>query len=278
MATQQRAGESRGDDLRRRYGPWALITGAARGLGAAFAAQLAKAGLDCALVDIDGPRLEALADQLAAASGRRVEPLVIDLTRADFLAELTQALAGREIGLLVNNAGRGQIERFLSRPLERHLEDLHLNARAPLMLSHHLGTQMALRGRGGIIFVSSASALHGTPYVAQYAATKAYDLVLAEGLHLELDPLGVDVLAVLPGQVRTPGWEAESPKVVPGVSVMSSDAVVSEALQQLGRRSSWIAGRANRAAFAVLSRLLPRSAAAKIIGGTVRKVFAEKLE
>jgi short-subunit dehydrogenase len=274
MTTQQRRAQS----FEQRYGPWALITGAARGLGAAFAERLARRGLDCMLVDIDGPRLRERASFLATSTGRQIEAIELDLTRPDLLAELTPLCGEREIGLLINNAGRGQIERFLARPLERHLEDLHLNARAPLMLSHHLGTQMALRGRGGMVFVSSASALHGTPYVAQYAATKAYDLVLAEGLHLELAPLGVDVLALLPGQVRTPGWEAESPKLTPGVSVMESEAVVDEALAQLGRRSSWIAGRSNRAAFALLSRLLPRAAAARIIGSTIRRVFSDKID
>lgn len=263
--------------FRQRYGPWALVTGAAHGLGAAFAAACAARGLDLLLVDIDGAGLTARKQELHAAHGAAVETAVVDLTQPDLLEALDPWLTTREIGLLINNAGRGRVQRFLERPLTDHLQDLYLNARTPLMLSHALAPHMVARGRGGIIFVSSASALAGTAYVAQYAATKAYDLLLAESLHQELAATGVDVLAILPGQTRTPGWESDQPRVLPGVSVLEAPQVAEEALEQLGQRPSWIAGRANRAAYALLARALPRATAARIVSGTVARIFARKL-
>jgi len=87
-----------------------------------------------------------------------------------------------EVGLLVNNAGFGLVGSFLQNDLDRELEMLDVNCRAPLILTHELGREMVPRKRGGIIFVSSTSGFISTPYLTHYAASKAYDLYLGEGL------------------------------------------------------------------------------------------------
>lgn len=86
-----------------------------------------------------------------------------------------------------------------------------VNVKAPLALTHTYGRAMVQRGRGGIIVLASNSAYHGTPYVAHYAATKAYNLVLGEGLWFEWARYGVDVMAFAPGATNTPGLRRAKP-------------------------------------------------------------------
>ncbi len=107
-----------------RYGPWALVTGAAMGLGAEFARQLGEHGLNLALADVD-------AGALAASTGVQVRQFVGDLSTPAGIAALVEAAGEMEIGLLVSNAGVSTIGHFLELPLEKHLKILELNARAP---------------------------------------------------------------------------------------------------------------------------------------------------
>jgi short-subunit dehydrogenase len=134
---------------------------------------------------------------------------------------------------------------------------------------------MIQRGRGGIILMSSLSAFHGTTLVAAYAATKAFNLTLGESLWAEFRPSGVDVLVVCPGATRTPGWEQSRPKIEGFLAppVMEPDAVVSEALEALGRRPLVIAGRANRRLGFFLNRVLSRRSAVELIARSMRRLY-----
>jgi short-subunit dehydrogenase len=169
------------------------------------------------------------------------------------------------------NAALSLIGGFLDHPIERHLEELDLNCRAPLVLAHHFAAPMRERGRGGIVLMSSLAGSQGSPNIAHYAATKAYDLVLAEGLWGELRAAGVDVLACRAGATRTPGYLAGLP---PGRGAapheQEPEAVVREALAALGRGPSVIPGRVNRVAAFAMQRLLPRRSAVRLMGRTTR--------
>jgi short-subunit dehydrogenase len=105
-----------------------------------------------------------------------------DLSHDDFLPPIREPVQGLEVGLLVNNAGFSNTGDLLDNDLDAELAMLHVNCRAPLMLAHDLGKPMRERGKGGIIFVSSIVAFAGAPAWSNYCATKAYDLILAEGL------------------------------------------------------------------------------------------------
>jgi short-subunit dehydrogenase len=257
------------------YSPWALVTGAAMGLGAEFAYQLAGRGLHLVLADIQAGALQTTAQAIAAATGAQVRPLVCDLAASDGIQSLLDATNDLEIGLLVNNAGVSSIGHFLDVPLEKHLNILDLNSRAPLTLAHHFGAKMRTRGRGGMIFVSSGSAVVGTSYVGSYSASKAFDLNLAEALWDELHPFGVDVLATVVGAADTPGWRAENPnpeaKAWP--PVMSAADTVSETLEALGKTVTFFPGAQNRLAMFAMSRLMSRSAAVKVVGAEMRKRY-----
>lgn len=264
--------------FKNKYGPWALVTGAAMGLGAEFARQLAGYGLNLVLVDIQADLLKATAADLANKAGVEIRSIVLDLAAADFLTTLATQTKDLEVGLLVNNAGISVIGHFLDVPIEKQLAILDVNARAPLMLAHHFGGLMRSRKRGGIIFVSSMSALSGTSYVSEYSATKAHDLTLGEALWQELRPSNVDVLTSIVGTTDTPGWRAENPnpeaKIWP--PVMSAVDTVGETLAALGKSPGIVPGAQNRLATFVTTRLLSRRSAVETTGKEMDKRYKKK--
>ena len=257
----------------KKYGPWALITGASRGLGAEFARQCADRGLNLVLLATNAGLLKALAESIQKEYGVEVKILAIDLSREDILPEIASITDSLEIGLLVNNAGVSKVGPFLNHSLDYLLKQLNVNARAALILAHHFGRQMAARKKGGIIFLSSGSAMYGTGYCANYAATKAYNLILAESLWYELGSCGVDVLGFMAGSTKTPGWDANQPKSAKFVKVMDVKTTVAEALEALGRQPSHIAGGSNRLGYFFMGKVMSRSGAIRTVSQTMEKIF-----
>lgn len=226
---------------RSKYGPWALVTGAAEGLGAEFARQIAASGVHVLLADVQADKARARARELEGAHGVEAVAVACDLAEPDFLAGLAAASAGREVGLLVCCAALGATGPFLETPLETMRRTLRVNALATLELVHHVAAPMAARGRGGIVIVASSSAYAGAPYVASYAASKAYGLSLGEALWYELGPHGVDVLAFSPQAVNTPGLRRAMPDLEEGASrpgILTPEQAVERALGALGRLPS----------------------------------------
>jgi short-subunit dehydrogenase len=131
---------------------------------------------------------------------------------------------------------------------------------------------MAARGRGGVILMSSLAGSQGTAYVATYAATKAFNLVLGEGLWDELREHGVDVLACRAGATRTPAFEGSKPKPGPA-PIMDARPVAIEALDALGKRPSMVPGVMNAAAAFFMQRIMPRKAAVATMGSATRKMY-----
>jgi hypothetical protein len=262
--------------FRAKYGPWALVAGGSVGLGAQFATQLAARGLNLVLVARRAEPLESCAHLLRADYAVEVRTIALDLASPDLMTTLRAQAGDVEIGLLVYNAALSPIGRFLELELDEKLRVLDVNCRAPLVLAHELGRAMAERRHGGIILVSSLAGLQGSALIATYAATKAFDLVLGEGLFDEFRDEGVDVLAFCAGATRTPNYEASKPRRTSMFAprVMEPGPVVAEALATLGRAPSGIAGRANRIATFVMSRLLPRHVAVRMMGQTTRAMYA----
>jgi uncharacterized protein len=256
-----------------KYGPWALITGASRGLGAEFARQCAERGLNVILLATNAALLKAQADAIKKAYAVEVKILTIDLSREDILQEITPLTDSLEIGLLVNNAGVSRVGPFLNHTLEHLLKQLNVNTRAGLILAHHFGRKMAERKRGGIIFLSSGSAMYGTAYCANYAGTKAYNLIMAESLWYELGSYGVDVLGFMAGSTKTPGWDANQPKPARFVKVMDAKTAVAEALKALGKQPSYIAGRTNRLGYFLMGKMMSRPAAIRTVSQSIEKMF-----
>jgi short-subunit dehydrogenase len=218
-------------------------------------------------VDRDGPALRKTADEIAG-TGARMRHVELDLARADVAGAVQVATAGLEIGLLVYNAAIGTVSRFLEMTPALMQAMLDVNCRAPMLLVRALAPPMVARGRGGIVVMSSMSGNFGSAQLAVYAATKAFDLVFADALWVELREHGVDVLAVQPGSTRTPGWESSQTEEMraPGPHVMEPAAVVAEALDALGVEPVVVPGEQNREGARLLAGL-GRRAAIELMSG-----------
>ena len=261
-------------DFQSKYGRWALVACASQGLGAEFARQLAARGLDLVLVAETSDPLEDLAGKLTATYGVEIRVCVLDLGDPGLLKDIRAATRGLEIGLLVYNAAHSLVGSFLDQSIEDKLKTLEVNCRGPLLLADEFGRVMAARGRGGVLLLSSLAGFQGTPLVAAYAATKAFNLVLGEALWDEWRDNVVDVLASCPGATRTPGWERSRPKRGRSVPpLMEVEPVVEQALAALGRRPSAIAGRANRLSAFALRHLLSRRSAVRTMGRAMRSQY-----
>jgi hypothetical protein len=259
--------------FRARYGPWAVVAGASSGLGAELATQLAGRGLNLLLLARRGELLESLAAKLRAERSVEIRIAAIDLGAPELLARVRAASDDLEIGLLVYNAAFAPLGPFFAHSLEDKLRTVDVNCRGPLILADLFGRQMIARGRGGIVLMSSMAGSRGSPLVATYAATKAFNLVLAEGLWDELASFGVDVLACRPGATRTPNYEATEP--VGRVPLMEPEPVVRCALDALGSKPSVVPGWINQVSDFFLGRLLSRRAAIRIMGRATRALYPQ---
>jgi short-subunit dehydrogenase len=259
-----------------RYGPRALVAGGATGMGAEYCRQIAAMGLDLVVLDRDESALEATAAELRSAAPHSVDVVsaVVDLGQpaAPLLESVRRVVGDLEIGLLVANAAWSPVGPFLDSDLAGLLSAIDINCRAPVVLVHELGARMSARERGGIIIMSSLAAETGTAQVALYSATKAFDLVLAEGLWYELRDRGVDVVAIRPGSTRTPGWQSTQPASGDLKGVMEPADVVRDALAALGTTPSISAGPANRAAEAMFRGMSRREVIELMSGITSRLV------
>ena len=183
----------------------ALVTGASKGLGAAFAHALANRGSNLVLVARSRIPLTELARQLSRRYGVRCISLPVDLAEPDAVQRVVAALDAQRINidLLVNNAGLGLPGLFLGHDLQRELATIQVNVQALVGLTHALGTRMVKRERGGIINLSSNAAFLPLPSMATYGAAKAFVQHFSEALEYELRGSGVHVMAVVPGPTAT---------------------------------------------------------------------------
>ena len=246
--------------FRDRYGPTALVLGGSEGIGRELAGQLAALGLDLVLVARRMGPLEAAAQDIRAAHGVRVVTESMDLAAADVQGVAERLLAAHEVGLVVCNAGATHgVGRFVDEPLAKALALARLNCLTPLTFAHPALVAMRARGRGGLIIVSSMSGLAGSALIATYAAGKAFEIALCEGLHAELASAGVDVLCAVAGLTDTPAMRRSglsfTAAAAAGFVAMSAAEVARGALEQLGRRPVWYApGDAAAAAMRALTR------------------------
>lgn len=182
------------------------------------------------------------------------------------------------MGLLVYNACYSKLGEFTELSLAECTTTLDVNSRGPLVLAHRMAPRLIERGRGGLILMSSMAGFQGSALVGTYAATKAFDTILAESLWAELSPQGVDVLACVAGATSTPGFERTTPddkqsKAFP----MRPEAVAREGLAALGRRPVHIAGRINRLAGRVTG-LMSRAQRTRFFSKTTRDLYENATE
>ncbi len=259
---------------KRRFGPWAVITGASSGIGKEFARQIAASGIHVALVGRREPLLRTVGAECTKASGVQHRIIPLDLSEPDFLPVLADATRDLDVGLVVSNAGTGNPGEFLK--LDRQLlqATLRLNTMAHLDITHHFGAKLAERRRGGLILVGAMGAENGVPCMANDGAAKAYVHSLGEALHYEFKPLGVYVTVLAAGFTNTAVLEkfGFDPKTMP-MRPMSVEQCVSEGLSGLLKnRSRIVPGRLNR----IMNALVPASLARKMEADMLGKGLARK--
>ena len=259
------------------FGPWAVVTGASAGIGRALAVEAASRGYNVVLVARRETVLADVALQLTRDHQVQTRVIVLDFTDPEAPQLLLDATENLDVGLLIANAGRGQTGSFLGKPLTEHEELVRINLAAPMALTHGYGRRFIQRSHGAILLVSSPSAYHGTPFITNYGATKAYLHGLAEGLGEELRDRGVWVSVLTPGLTRTAtvvGDAMDYDRM--GAHWMEPERVAREAFASLGRVRDIIPGRRNRLLFRTM-QFLPRVWAARMMGLAVRRGLSPEL-
>ena len=218
-----------------KYGPWALVTGASDGIGRALAVEIAKRGLNVVIIARRREELEFLSQELKRDFNVSVRILNTDVTSEEAIASTIVATADLDIGLVVAAAGFGTSGPLIESDLKTALNMIDVNCRAVLQMTHHFAKNFAQRRRGGLILMSSLVAFQGVPFACNYAATKAYIQSLAEGLAIELKPLGVDVIASAPGPVAS-GFAARAHMKMG--SAATPQAIARGTLAALGRTTT----------------------------------------
>ncbi len=252
----------------------ALITGASSGLGAEFAKQLAGQGCNVILVARSEDKLNRLAESLRQQCKVQVTIITADLSSAEAVDRLMAEVKGSrmKIDLLVNNAGLGLFENFLDTPLARQMEQVDVNVRSLVTLTHAFTPDMVVARRGGVINIASSAAFQPLAGANVYAASKAFVLFFSEGLALELEKSNVRVLAACPGPVATQFFANMNPKLQ-AKQMDQPPAIVSEILRAFAKgKKVVIPGKLVVRLGTLGARLMPRNTILRVAAGTVRQL------
>lgn len=253
-------------------GRTALITGASSGIGQAFARELAARGMTTILVARSAEALGSLADEIRARHAAPVHVMVQDLSSGDAASHLAHEVAGRglSVDLLINNAGfmtHGPFETL--DPLGEQAE-IAVNVASLVGLTRAFLPGMLERGEGGVINVASVAGFQPIPYLAVYAATKAFVISFSVALWEECRNKNVQVMALCPGTTATQLFErAGAPEAALG-KPRTAEQVVATALAGLEKRRSLVVDGLKNSILSHGPRLIPRWFAAKFAGKAVR--------
>ncbi len=262
-------------NLKDKYGDWALVAGAALGLGESYCKILAKHGFNLVMIDNQENALIELSDKLKASFKIVTLPIHIDLANPDSIAIIIEKIKKLNCRLLVYNAAFSRIKKFTDHSPEELDQFMKVNLGSQIKLVHSFSKGLIdKKQNGGLILMSSLAGLLGMQYIAPYAATKAFTWNLAEALHHELKPFNIDVTACIAGATATEAYLNTKPKygfIKP--QVQQPDDVAEAAIKMLGKKALFISGRSNQINYFILTRLLSRKWAAKIANNTMRKMY-----
>jgi short-subunit dehydrogenase len=206
-------------------------------------------------------KLRALATDLDTRHGVQVHVIAADLSREGAPQQVADECAqrGLAIDLLINNAGFATYARFGREPFAREHGQVMLNVAAVVDLTYLLLPAMLERGHGGIINVASTAGFQPVPYMSVYGATKAFVISFSEALWAENRGTGVRVLALCPGPVETPFFDAVGSRE-PAVGVMNtSENVVLTGLRALEQGKNYVIPGWQTYLLAQVARFFPRS-------------------
>jgi len=265
-------------DFGKKYGSWAIVAGAAEGLGEGYSVALAKRKINLVMIDNQLSNVEKLAGKLEVSYGIKTIQLHLNLSEKGVVDKIMETTKPLDAGLLVYNAAYSLIKPFIQHTTKELDTFIDVNTRTQIQLVHAFTKRLIdQKKEGGILLMSSLAGLIGMQLVAPYAATKAFAWNLAEALHHELKPHHIVVMACVAGATATPAYLKTSPKY--GMFrplVMQPEDVAEAALNKLGKKTLFIPGFSNRVNYFFLTRLLPRKMAASIANKTMGKMYAHQ--
>jgi len=240
-------------------GKLALVTGASSGIGREIARELMLRGASVIAIARRKERLQELQDELQTGAGNNFEYLALDLYNAVDQQKVIELLDSRPIDIVINNAGRGSFGRFDTLDISSELAMVELNVNAFMRITH--AALLAFRRRktpGALLGVSSIAAFQPLPYLATYAATKAFEYHLYRGLRAEVAGTGIHITCLNPGPVATEfAGVARVPGTVTGFNRDDARAVAKNALDALASNAPFVVPGGVSKLMALASRLLP---------------------
>ena len=254
-----------------------LITGASSGIGAAFARRLAALGRNVFLVARSEDRLITLCNELGRISGIRAQYLATDLSKSDSALNLVGETKkrGLNIDMLINNAGFGSMGDFTKLDIGRELNMIDLNIKTLVELTYRFLVPMRELKQGTIINVASTAGFQPVPFMATYAASKAFVLSFSEALWEENRRHGIHVMALCPGVTETNFFEAAHIDRPPMRAAQAPEDVVAAALRGLARRKSNVISGWTNLLMVESERFVPRSMVIRVAGKALRPKYGE---
>ena len=255
-----------------------LITGASSGIGEAFARRLAAEKHNLVLVARTEKKLHELCDELMLQHNIMAHYVVLDLSEPDADRELLEETDrhGFAVDWLINNAGFGSVGDFATLDIERELQIIDLNVRSLVALTNRYLAGMRERRAGTIVNVSSTAGFQPIPFMATYAATKAFVSSFSEAIAEENRPYGIQVLALCPGSTKTNFFAAsniERPVQFKGQQL--AEHVVETAMRAVkSRRTKVVSGFANKIG-AILGNYVPTAISRRIVAKSLRSRFQD---
>jgi short-subunit dehydrogenase len=256
------------------HGKWALVTGASAGIGQALAEELAAGGANLVLTARRKERLEELAQRLAEKHKIQTQVFAADLaetTAPQKIFAFTKA-KGMEVELLINNAGFGRYGEFHTAEIPRLLEMVQVNCSAVVHLTRLYLPEMVARRRGDVMILASTASFQSVPYLSTYAATKAFDLLFAEGLAEEMRPYGIRVCALCPGPTVSEFSEVAGQTHITSAmrSRETAEKVARTGLRALAAGKSYVISGTGNYLGTHAQRLAPRRMVSRIVAGMFR--------
>jgi len=249
-----------------------LITGASSGIGEVFARKLAARGRNVLLVARSEDKLITLCNELGRSNSIRAQHVALDLSKPESPARLFEEVEkrGLTVDLLINNAGFGSMGEYSKLDLARELNMIDLNIKSLVELTHRFLAPMVQRKQGAVINVASTAEFQAVPFMATYAATKAFVLSFSEALWDENRPHGVHVMALCPGVTETNFFEAARGKKPPARVAQTPEEVVDVALRALAQRKPVVISGWTNFLMTESERFVPRSLVTRLAGRMMR--------
>ena len=253
-------------------GRWALVTGASAGIGVALARELAAAGANLLLTARRRGRLDQLAQSVEHTHAIKTKVFSTDLAQRDAPQKI-RAFAdeqGIAIEILINNAGFGQYGELTQVDVHRLLDMVQVNCTSIVHLTRLFLPDMVQRRRGDVLILASTAAFQAVPYISTYAATKAFDLIFAEGLAEEMRSHGIRVCALCPGSTESEFHAVANQERFTAKHQETAEKVARTGLEALAAGKSYVISGLGNYLGAQSQRLVPRRLVTRVAANMFR--------